>query len=107
LVKIKVGTENIIKIIDPWMKRLPSIVLDQLSQNNPHSNIELLSRSIKDQYKEGSCSLCTFSRLYNLFENINDFENLTLDILTDSSNKMLNDFNAYLTSYVYRKSIGY
>lgn len=106
LVKMNMDMLQSIQIIDPWMKRLPEIITASLQSSNPSILFELFYRTIKDQSKEGSCSLCAFSRLFNFVNNYHG-EDINLSLLTNLTNKPLNDSDAYMTSYVYRKSSGH
>lgn len=106
LIKLNIENNKQIHIIDPWMKRLPEIIIQNLSQSNSNIIIELIPRIIKDQSREGSCSLCAFSRLFNFVDNYN-WEQIDRNLLINLVNIPLTDSDAYLTSYVYRKSIGH
>lgn len=101
-----------ILIIDPWKRKLSNNILIKLNQNNPHVTFRFMNRNIKDQDKEGSCSMCILARLLyildSLYPNNLDPEiqagNKLIDEYINILNKPIPDFYAYLVKYLYRKS---
>jgi len=92
--------ESSIKVIDPWMKKLPFEIKNKLILNNPSIQIDLLNRTCVDQGAEGSCTLCAISRLLFLIDNYISREKDSLDLLC---NIKIPDFYAYFASLMFRK----
>ncbi len=99
-------------IIDPWKKYVSDKILNKLRDKNPYTTFKFIRRSIKDQDKEGSCSMCSLARLLYLLATIypnNAEPNIKPDILLSEEyirnlNTPIPDFYAYLVKYLYRHS---
>ncbi len=102
LVKDKFSSVKIL-IIDPWMKRLPEKVFTKLNEKNNLLDFKLYNRLIRDQNKEGSCVLCTLSRLIYLMSSVSIDSDLNKEIELQL-NKPIPDFYAYLSKFLFRKT---
>ncbi len=102
LIKAKFSSVKIL-IIDPWMKRLPEKVFTKLNEKNNLLDFKLYNRVIRDQNKEGSCVLCTLSRLIYLMSSVSIDSDLNKEIELHL-NKPIPDFYAYLTKFLFRKT---
>jgi hypothetical protein len=101
IVKSKTNPNEII-VIDPWMKYIPRSLVPELQNANPTITFTMLQRSIKDQLNgEGSCVLCSMSRLLMIVSEYED-DGLLLEIC----NKPISDINAFLIGKFYRIATG-
>ncbi len=93
-------------IIDPWKKSISETLLDKLKKENPYTTFKFIKRRINDQDKEGSCSLCVFSRILYLLDklDLNTESELDPNKLLEYLNSPITDFFAYLTNFLYRSS---
>lgn len=99
---IKVDSSNIV-IIDPWMKFIPRALEPELIKANPDINFTILQRTIKDQLNgEGSCVLCSMSRLLSIAL---EYKQTSLPLI-EICNKPISDINAYLVGRMYRICTG-
>lgn len=98
-------TKYDIWIVDPWKKYIAKDIMDELNRTNPEFTIKFISRSLKDQDKEGSCVLCSFARILHILDFVN-FDSTPFDqrhqLLSLITSCPIPDFYAYLTSYILR-----
>ena len=89
--RILVKIEGRIMIIDPWMKYLPRVVRENLTNSN--IKIGFFSRNQKDQSTEGSCVFCVFARVLFMID--------STDSVEKNISKPIPDFYAYLVKIIY------
>lgn len=103
--RLLVKHNDIIFVVDPWKRGLRQDIIEELVTTNSDTQFEFLTRSVKDQGREGSCVLCCVARMLQMASNISV---LGGDVVTSTiyqfADEPLLDFYAFLTAVVFRHS---
>jgi hypothetical protein len=93
-----------IYVVDPWMKKLPKTIFENLIETNPSISIKFIKRFCTDQGIEGSCVLCCFSRLLQISNSVQSNNSMCdSKSIIKNLDTYIPDFYAYLSSVIFRQ----